>query len=498
MIRRDGPASKLCLLAGSCLAIIAMASIGCDRGRTASAGPRQAPVPKVTVVRAAKRNVPIIGRPSGTTRALSEVTIRARVKGFLKEKSFIEGSTVKKGDLLLVIDEESFKVKVAQAKAVLEEAEAAISKAKESKAKEVAKAQVDLDQTQLELDRVEERRERNLLSRKASSQEDYDRAKARAAKSAAQVEAAAASLQQTTADYHINILGAQAKVDQAKADLEAAQIDLGYCRMFAPINGRTGELQVKLGNLVGPGAGSTDTTSLVSIQQLDPMGVDLRPASRYLPLITKLVKNGLEVSLKIQGQRVHPYKGKITFVDNTVDPTTSTVLVKAEVPNPEQTILPGEYVKVDLNLGDYAGGVVVPDEAVVEAQEGARVQVVDDQNKVKVSIVKPLDTYQGLVVLESGLKEGEKVIVKGLQLVRPGQTVETEEADLEAFNRPDSATEVDDPLSSPLIRIRGDQPAAGGSGADEKSRGAAPVPGPAKPVPAQGDSKAQPAPERGG
>src|SRR5208283_2428974 len=140
---------------------------------------------------------------------------------------------------------------------------------------------------------------------------------------------------------------------------------------------------------------------------------------------TKLVKTGLEVSLRVQGQRLHPHKGKIIFVDNTVDPSTSTVLVKAEVPNPEQTLLPGEYVKVDINLGDYAGGIVVPSEAVVEAQEGARVQVVDDQNKVQVAIVKPLDTYQGLVVLESGLKDGEKVIVKGIQLVRPGQTVET-------------------------------------------------------------------------
>ena len=333
-------------------------------------------------------NVPIIGHPTGTTRALNEVTIRARVKGFLKEKQFVEGSAVKKGDLLLVIDEAPFKVKVAQAKAALEEAEAALGKAKDAKVKEVAKAKVDLDASQLELDKVEERRERNLLARKAASQEDYDRARTRVSKSAAQVEAAKAELDQSTADYATNILSAQAKIDQAKADLEAAQIDLGYCRMFAPIDGRTGELQVKLGNLVGPAAGSSDTTSLVSIQQLDPMGVDLRPASRYLPLIAKLVKSGLEVSLRVQGQRAHPYKGKISFVDNTVDPTTSTVLVKAEVPNPEQVLLPGEYVMVDLNLGDYAGAVVVPDEAVVEAQEGSRVQVVDDQNKVQVTVVK--------------------------------------------------------------------------------------------------------------
>ena len=142
-------------------------------------------------------------------------------------------------------------------------------------------------------------------------------------------------------------------------------------------------------------------------------------------------------------------------MDNTVDPTTSTVLVKAEVPNPDQTLLPGEYVKVELNIGDYAGVVVVPDRAVVEAQEGSRVLVVDAQNKVQVAIVKSLDTYQGLLVLESGLTEGQKVIVKGIQLVRPGQTVEPEEVELKADARAELMDEAPDPLTSPLVRIRG-------------------------------------------
>ena len=162
------------------------------------------------------------------------------------------------------------------------------------------------------------------------------RPRPRSRRVAAQVEADSASLQQALADYEINILSAQAKIDQARADLQAAEIDLGYCRMFAPIDGRIGELQVKLGNLVGPATSMDDTTSLVTIQQLDPMGVDLRSASRYLPIITRLVKKGLEVKLRIGGQKAHPHTGKITFIDNTVEPTTSTVLVKAEVPNPDR------------------------------------------------------------------------------------------------------------------------------------------------------------------
>ncbi len=458
MMRPGDLTRKMCVLGAVCTATVLFSLSGCDRVRTATAAPREAAVPTVTVVRARKMDVPIIKLPNGTTRALNQVTIRARVKGFLKEMHFKEGSNVKKDQLLLVIEEEPFKVKVALAKAALEEADAALKKARESKAKEVAKARVSLDQTQLQLDRVEERRERNLLARKAASQDDYDKAKTSVDMSAAQVEADTASLQQATADYEINILSAQAKIDQARADLDAAQIDLGYCRMFSPIDGRIGELQVKLGNLVGPASSLDDTTSLVSIQQLDPMGVDLRPASRYLPVITRLVKQGLEVKLRIGGQKAHPHTGRITFVDNIVESTTSTVLVRADVPNPDETILPGEYVKVELNIGDYAGGIVIPDAAVVEVQEGSRVLVVDDQNKVRAAVVKPLDVYQGLVVLESGLSEGQKVIVKGVQLVRPGQTVKTEEADLEKFTRQDPESEVPDPMDSPLLRVRGAAP----------------------------------------
>ena len=232
-------------------------------------------------------NVPIIGHPNGTTRALSEVTIRARVKGFLKEKHFDEGSNVKKDQLLLVIDEEPFKVKVAQAKAVLEEAEAALKKAQRV---EVARRSP---------------RPRWPWTRPSSSSTGSRSAgsatcwparprrrktttgpRPRPRRARRRSRRRRPACEQATADYDINILSAQAKIEQAKADLEAAQIDLGYCRMFSPIDGRTGELQVKLGNLVGPGRRqSSDTTSLVTIQQLDPMGVDIRPASRYLPLI---------------------------------------------------------------------------------------------------------------------------------------------------------------------------------------------------------------------
>jgi RND family efflux transporter MFP subunit len=480
------------LLAATALALVSSSQTGCERARTSpgAQASHEAPPTKVKVVVSRKMNVPIIGRPNGTTRALSDVTIRARVKGFLKEKEFDEGSNVKKDKLLLVIDEEPFKVKVDQAKAILDEALAGLKKAEQSKAREIAKAQMALEGTQLQLDRVEERRERNLLARKATSQDDYDRAKAKADKSVAAVEAAKANLEQAVADYDVNILSARAEVEKARADLESARIELGYCRMSSPIDGRAGELQVKLGNLVGPAAGSSDTTSLLTIQQLDPMGVDIRPASRYLPLITKLVRAGLEVKLSVQGKQPHPYTGKVVFVDNTVDPTTSTVLVKAQVPNPDHTLLPGEYVIVQLNVGDYAGVVVVPERAVVESQEGSRVLTVDPENKVEVALVKVLDSYQGLLALESGLAEGQRVLMEGLQLVRPGQSVAPEEVELKADARAEFMDETPDPLASPFVRIRG---------AGTETQGTRPAPNSEPSPPSQGPPTSRPsaAPEKG-
>src|SRR5262245_27616982 len=191
--------TRFTLIAASALAVVSAAQLGCERARTSTETAREAPPTKVKVVVTRKMNVPIIGRPNGTTRALSDVTIRARVKGFLKEKHFVEGSNVRKDQLLLVIDEEPFKVRGDQAKAALDQAEAGLKKAEQSKAREIAKAQMALEETQRQLDRVEERRERHLLARKATSQDDYDRAKAKADKSVAAVEAGKANLEQAVA-----------------------------------------------------------------------------------------------------------------------------------------------------------------------------------------------------------------------------------------------------------------------------------------------------------
>ena len=412
---------------------VALASVaipGCSPKLEAARTP---PPPTVSVVEARRMTVPIMAEPIGTTRALQEVSIRARVRGFLKEIHFDEGGDVKSGQLLAVIEEEPFKAKLAEARARLEVAEASLRKARDSKAREVATAQLALARSMLELSEVEERREQLLFKRKASSAEDVQRKQALRKKDAAQVDAENATLEQAKADYETNIIAAQADVEAAKAQVNDAEINLSYCRMFSPINGRIGLSQVKLGNLVGPaaGGGGSDYTELAVVRQLDPMGVDIPVASRYLDRVARLITQGLPIEIfrpGLTGEEARRAAGKATVIDNTINPTTSTFLIQAEVANPEKSILPGEYVKANAKVGEAKDAIVVPEQAVVETQAGPTVYTVDDQGKVKVVPVRATFVHEGLRVLESGLQPGQPVIVEGLTLVRSGMTVKTAQA----------------------------------------------------------------------
>jgi membrane fusion protein (multidrug efflux system) len=432
-----------------CGAATVIAAAGCS-GRAEP--PPKAEPPKVTVVSVRKTNVPIVVHTQGTTRAMNDVTIRARVKGFLQgEPRFAEGTDVKAGQLLLVIEEEPYQIKLEQARATLAESEASLKQAEQSKAREVAQAQLHLDEAQETLDQLEERRERSLLARNAGTIEDVERRQAVLKKSTAQVEADRANLEQTKADYETNILAARAKVVEARAAVRNAEIDLGYCRMVAPIDGRIGQLLIKPGNLVGP----DKNTDLATIQQLDPMGVDLNPPARRLPLILELMKTDRYLTLIVEGEREHPHPGKFYFMDNAVEPTTGTFLMKASVPNPDKNLFPGEYARVRIEIGEYRDVITVPEKAVIaEGQEGTIVYVLGASGEVEARPVKAIDTYRGMKVIESGLEPGQKVIVDRLQFVRRGMKVTPDEAPLDRFLREDTESDQDERFETPAYRAR--------------------------------------------
>ncbi len=394
--------------------------------------PTDPPPPTVGVVESRRMSVPVLVTPNATTRALEDVTIRARVRGFLAERHFEEGALVKKGQLLLVIDEEPYKVALRSAGARQAEAEAALKKAEESKDREVKAAQLALDRAQLLLAELQERRSGALLRRNAATREEMDRAEADRKKYEAEVEADLASLSQARADYGVGIASAAAQVEAAKAAVRDAELNLGYCRMYAAIDGRIGEAKVKVGNLVGPdAAGGGAFSELASIQQLEPMGVDIRISSRYLDRITQLVRRNLAVRLirpGVEGDRQHPFEGNCYFVDNRVEETTSTFLAKARIPNPAGTLLPGEYVKLKMVIDRIEDAIVVPAPAVTETEAGPVVYIVDGDGKVAIRRVESAQTYQGLRVISRGLEAGHPVIVEGLQMIRPGIPVTIERA----------------------------------------------------------------------
>jgi RND family efflux transporter MFP subunit len=204
--------------------------------------------------------------------------------------------------------------------------------------------------------------------------------------------------------------------------------------MTAPIDGRIGEARVDVGNLVGPEpAGGGTYSELATIQQLDPIDVDMRLSSRDLERITELMEAGLAVNLtrpSPMGPKEHPFPGKAYFIDNTVDETTSTFLAKAELPNPGGKLLPGEYVKVRMTIDRLDDVVVVPAPSVVEADTGTIVHIVDEDGKVAIRKVSAGLTYNGMRIITKGLDAGVSVIVEGLQMIRPGLPVKTEPATL--------------------------------------------------------------------
>jgi membrane fusion protein (multidrug efflux system) len=378
-------------------------------------------------------DVPVEFSPNATTRALENVTIRARVRGFLTERHFEEGAFVKKGQLLLVIDEEPYKVALRSVRARESEALAALKKAIQSKAPEIAAAQLELDRAQLVLARIQEQRSRSLLARSAGTVEDVDKTEADRKKWDAQVIADNATLQQSRADYEVGIATARAQVEAAKAAVRDAELNLEYCRMYAPLDGQIGEAKVKVGNLVGPeSSGGGAFSEMATIEQLDPMGVDVRLSSRELDRIRALVRKGLPVRLSrpgVRGEEEHPHEGTVAFVDNIVEETTSTFLAKARMPNPRGTLLPGEYVKLRLVIDRLHDAVVVPARSVMETDSGAVVHVVNGEGKVAVVRVDAGQTFDGLRVITRGLDAGVPVIVDGLQMIQPGAAVKTARAE---------------------------------------------------------------------
>src|SRR5262245_43302142 len=354
---------------GVCALIVA-ASCGTAPAQSAP------PAPSVSVTPVVSRQITETSDYIGRVAAIDRVDLVARVPGFIEQRNFTEGQLVKKGDLLFRIEQATYKAAVEQARATL------------------AKAKATEVNTRLQLERGKELLRNNNIPQATVDQREADQA------------------------------AAQAGVMEAQAALDRAEIDLGYTEIRSPIEGRIGLAIFTEGNLVQPSSGK-----LATIVRQDPIYV-LFPASerdvleyKHKILESKDATAQVTIRIKLPNGRVYPHAGVNNFLDVQVDPSTDTVTVRAQLPNPERLLIPGGVVGVTVESGGPQSMLTVPQSAVLLDQAGRYVLVVDAAKKVEQRRITAGAERGRDIVVTAGLKEGELVIVEGIQKVRPGQVV---------------------------------------------------------------------------
>ena len=345
--------------------------VGCD-----AAAAQGSPPPAVSVSPVVSRQVTETGDFIGRVVAINKVDVVARVPGFIEERNFTEGQQVKTGELLFRIEQATYKAAVNQQSANL------------------AKAKATEFNANLQLQRGQE-----LVRSQNIPQSTVD---------------------QRAADEQT----AEADVLQAQALLEQAQINLGYTEIHSPIDGRIGLADFTVGNLVGPSSGK-----LATIVSQDPIYVTFQASEAEIIEYKRRVaasadKNAhVTIHIKLPNGIIYPLPGITNFLDVQVQADTDTVVVRAQLPNPEGTLIPGGIVGVMVERGAPTPSLVVPQSAILLDQAGNYVLVVDDAKKVDQRRVTTGVQQGRNVVVTNGLKQGELVIVEGIQKVRPGQVV---------------------------------------------------------------------------
>lgn len=343
------------------------------------------------------------------------VNIVPRIDGYLEKTFFKEGSLVKKGDLLIQIEPYTYQAKLNEASANLRNAQAAL--------KDSAK----------NLQRAEQ-----LVAADYISKADYDSQLALRDKD-------------------------QAMVDSAKATLRQAQINYGYTKIYSPITGKIGRLQVTEGNYITPSTGA-----IVSVASVDPIQVDFPLRSSSYLAMKKASKvedlSDLSVEITLSDDTVYSQKGVIEFIDNTIDTSSGTVVVRAIFPNKDSLLMPGDYVSVKIILEKPENVLLVPQEAVLESEAGKYVYLIDDKKIASKRLVKVGDEYKGNWIITDGIQAGEKVAITGLQKIIEGQEVilaselrvqKTAQKEIKSVGKPSFFTKVTRKMKQMIEQVMG-------------------------------------------
>ena len=348
---------------------------GCEKPEEpASANP-----PTVEVTEVIQKDVPIQQDWVGTLDGMVNAQINAQVTGYLIKQNYKEGEHVKKGQLLYEIDPRTFQANLNQA------------------ASNMARQQAVLKTALLDLTRI-----MRLLPEKAVSVRDRDNAAGREA-------------------------AARAEVLAAEAAVEKAQLDLGFTKITSPIDGVAGISKAQLGDLVGP---SSATSLLTSVSQIEPIRAYLGLSEQQYMQFAREKTNRKEqrepipLELILADGTTYPHGGKFYFADRQVDVKTGTIQVAVLFPNPDKLLRPGQFARIRAVIRTEIGALLVPQKAVTQLQTKYQMAVVNADNTVDIRIVNPGERIGSLWIIKEGLKPGERVIVEGLQKVRPGMKVE--------------------------------------------------------------------------
>ncbi|GFM31830.1 efflux RND transporter periplasmic adaptor subunit [Desulfovibrio subterraneus] len=364
-----------------CLAALVLSLAGCGEEKDASAqaanGAPAVPVKAITMERA---DVPVFFEYVGQTEGSRSVEVRARVQGLLLKRTYHEGSYVREGDVLFLLDPEQYRASSAQAGG------------------ELASLRAKLEQARLEYRRIADLYARGVVSAK-------ERDDALAAFDSGKAEVAA-----------------------AEAKLQSDQLNLGYTQVRAPISGITSQETRSEGSLV-----TTDSAGslLTTITQLNPLYVNFAIPGTESMQIRRLASegkvvipaDGYTVRLTLSDNSVYGETGKMNFEDRYVDPATGSIRARAEVSNADALVLPGEFVRVRLEGAYYKDALVVPERAILFSQKGPMVYVIDDKSVASIRPVQLGQTVASGFIVEGGLQAGERVVADGIMKVRPGAPV---------------------------------------------------------------------------
>ena len=346
--------------------------VSCNRGAARAEGAATLPPPLVTVATATAQDVPQYLDEIGRNAAFESVSVMPQVAGRITERQFQDGENLRKGQLLFVIDPRPFKAQLDSAQANLAQAKAA-----------------------LELAKIQFARDEELVGTRAISKQDYDTKK-------------------NTVDVN------EAQVEAAQAAVETAKINLDYCYIHSPIDGRAGARLVDVGNIV-----QANTTSLLSIQRVDPIYAIFTITERDLPEVQKqMSRDMLKALVRLPGDPENSARpGRVEFLDNAVQNATGTVNLRATVSNPDRHFWPGQFVNVRLVLATKKGAVLVPSQATQISQQGPFVFVIKGDDTAELRPITLGQRQGNDVVITSGVAPGERVVLAGHLLVKPGGKV---------------------------------------------------------------------------